>query len=670
MPLPDLTRYLHAPDAPGVDDAELLRRFAEHRDEAAFELLVWRHGGMVLATCHRVLGRSADADDAFQVTFLALARRAGSIRTGAALPGWLHRTARRAAGKVKVADARRAERIRTEVVEPAVEPSLPDDLAPVLDEEIDRLPEKLRRVFVMCHLEGVTNETAAERLGCPKGTVQSRLARAREQLRDRLTRRGVVVPALLVIAVAAPPVATVAAATARAAVCFVAGLNNPELSPQVVTITQEVLRAMRVTQFRAIALVLALMALAGASLAATLVPSANELPPPVPAPDLAVRLAPVPDVAPAAPRALDLKKHGPPDAFDAQFAMGGSVLVVNGWEHENPFMHSVTTVWDAATGQHLHTHRAKRRSDLSAISPDGKRIAVPGDNEFDLDAEEGKAPVQKVFILDAATGKKLVTLEGASGESIRFGPDGKLLAATGLSDLLVWDAATGKRVFTTKAPDEEHMRQCEFLRDGRLVFLTSAGALRVWDPATKKAQAFGQLAPGQPFAPGPDGTVLTTGEERPRLLNVADGKEVRAFGPADEKFVGSAISPDAETVAAITEAGRVVIWSVATGVEWASFKGPAGQPEFTPDGKYIVVTWAEPTPQPRTKLWCAVLTTDGREVRRERGVGRLNFDPAMRSVAVVTKSIPRFPDGVDISTVSVTIHDAATWLAGPAKKND
>src|SRR5262245_63147399 len=122
LSFPQLVQRLRVPDAPGVDDADLLLRFAEQRDEAAFELLVWRHGGMVLATCRRILGRSADADDAFQVTFLTLARRAGSIRTAAALPGWLHPVACRAAGKIKAA-ARRPERTGGELPRQAVEPT-------------------------------------------------------------------------------------------------------------------------------------------------------------------------------------------------------------------------------------------------------------------------------------------------------------------------------------------------------------------------------------------------------------------------------------------------------------------------------------------------------------------------------------------------------------------
>lgn len=192
-PLPDFATALTClaePDASGVSDSELLRRFADARDEAAFELLVWRHGGMVLGTCRRVLGRSADADDAFQATFLALARKAGAVRRGESLPGWLHRVALRAALRLRAAGQHTlAEAIPlTEVAAPA-EP-LPDDTAAVLDEEIGRLPHKLRVAFVLCALEERTDSEAAELLGCPKGTVLSRLARARERLRLRLTRRG------------------------------------------------------------------------------------------------------------------------------------------------------------------------------------------------------------------------------------------------------------------------------------------------------------------------------------------------------------------------------------------------------------------------------------------------------------------------------------------------
>src|SRR5262245_39424411 len=162
-PLSELAAHLNQlADSAGVPDAELLRRFAETRDEAAFELLVWRHGGLVLGTCRRVLGRSADAEDAFQAVFLVLARKAAAVRRGESLGGWLHRVALRVAIKLRAGASRRARVESHPLPESTPAPSapLPDDTAAVLDEEIGQLPDKFRVAFVMCHLQGHTHEEA------------------------------------------------------------------------------------------------------------------------------------------------------------------------------------------------------------------------------------------------------------------------------------------------------------------------------------------------------------------------------------------------------------------------------------------------------------------------------------------------------------------------------
>jgi erythromycin esterase len=210
-PLPDLVgrvrRRLNPSDPAGVPDADLLARWTTARDEAAFECLVWRHGPMVLATCRRVLGPGPDADDAFQATFLTLVRRAGQVRSG--VGGWLHRVAYRVALRVR---ARRRPTAAL-VAEPAAEPAHDadwHDLRPVLDREIDALPERFRAPFVLCYLQGKTNEQAARELGRPVGTILSRLATARQKLRARLTRRGVGLSAAAAV--------TVPASLARAAV--------------------------------------------------------------------------------------------------------------------------------------------------------------------------------------------------------------------------------------------------------------------------------------------------------------------------------------------------------------------------------------------------------------------------------------------------------------------
>ena len=187
-----------------LGDHELVARFAARRREhdeaaeAAFAVLVSRHGPMVLRVCRAVLGDRHEADDAFQATFLVLASRARSIRSGDSVGSWLHGVALRVASRAHARASRRRhhERRRAEMTKDRTEstngsPSLDEDLARVLQEEIGRLPEKFRSAVVLCYLEGLTHEMAAGQLHCPVGTIRSRLATARERLKRRLTRRGV-----------------------------------------------------------------------------------------------------------------------------------------------------------------------------------------------------------------------------------------------------------------------------------------------------------------------------------------------------------------------------------------------------------------------------------------------------------------------------------------------
>jgi RNA polymerase sigma factor (sigma-70 family) len=194
---PTVARRLALAQLPGgLTDAQLLERFLKKHDEAAFELLVWRHGPMVLRVCRRILRDAHGAEDAFQATFLTLACKAGSIGKQEAVSSWLYKVAYRVALRAQAGAAKRATHERPMVdclpargVEPADEAAW-RELGPLLDAEVRRLPEKYRAAFVLCYLEGKTNEEAAKELGCPKGTVLSRLSRARERLRKRLNQRG------------------------------------------------------------------------------------------------------------------------------------------------------------------------------------------------------------------------------------------------------------------------------------------------------------------------------------------------------------------------------------------------------------------------------------------------------------------------------------------------
>src|SRR5438270_3453540 len=226
-------RFIRRVSAAHLADGDLLRRFTIGRDQAAFAELVRRHGPMVLGVCRRVAGDGHDAEDAFQAAFLVLARKAGAVGEPGRLGNWLYGVACRTALRARAAAARRRKREGPLVDVPATDrpcPAEAADLRRVLDEEIARLPDRFRAPVVLCYLEGRTNAEAARLLGCPTGTVLSRLATARAKLRARLTRRGVAlgVAGLTAAALAegAAPAAVSPAlveSTARSAPAFGAG---------------------------------------------------------------------------------------------------------------------------------------------------------------------------------------------------------------------------------------------------------------------------------------------------------------------------------------------------------------------------------------------------------------------------------------------------------------
>ena len=173
----------------GLTEGQLLERFLRRRDEAAFEALVARHGPMVLGVCGRLLRDPADVEDAFQATFLVLVRRAAGLRDGERLGPWLFGVATRVAKRLR-SRRRLAGEFDFEPPAPGEgDPDL-DEIRRVLDEELTRLPEKYRSPLVLCYLEGLTHDQAAERLKWPVGTVRGRMARGRDLLRGRLVRRG------------------------------------------------------------------------------------------------------------------------------------------------------------------------------------------------------------------------------------------------------------------------------------------------------------------------------------------------------------------------------------------------------------------------------------------------------------------------------------------------
>ncbi|AGA29141.1 sigma-70 family RNA polymerase sigma factor [Singulisphaera acidiphila] len=211
QPRPLLRRLLENGTLIGLSDAELVDRYAATRDQETFAFLVTRHAPMVMAVCRGLLGTTADAEDAFQATFLVLLRRIGTFPVGPSLSGWLYRVARRVSRQAHRSEARRRRR------ELAFQPREAErecefersELLSLIRDEIELLPERYRAPIVLCDLGGMSREEAAALLRCPAGTVGGRLARARQRLRDRLVRRGLA-PSLTALA------ATLAADTASA----------------------------------------------------------------------------------------------------------------------------------------------------------------------------------------------------------------------------------------------------------------------------------------------------------------------------------------------------------------------------------------------------------------------------------------------------------------------
>src|SRR5262249_41492925 len=182
----------------GPSDGQLLEGYLSQRDEEALAALVGRYAPMVWGVCRRALGDEHDAEDAFQATFLVLVRKAGSIRPREMVGNWLCGGAYNTALKARATAARRRARERPVPAVPqraVTDRDVWQDVGPVLDQELSRLPHKYRAVVVLCHLEGKTRKEAARQLGVPEGTVASRLATARGMLAKWLTRRGVVLSA-------------------------------------------------------------------------------------------------------------------------------------------------------------------------------------------------------------------------------------------------------------------------------------------------------------------------------------------------------------------------------------------------------------------------------------------------------------------------------------------
>ncbi len=242
-------------------DARLLDQYVRHRDESAFESLVRRHGPMVFGVCRRVLANDQDAEDAFQATFLVLVRKAASIGRPGALGPWLYGVAYRTALEARRARAKRRAKEAMAVARPDAAAESGEDLREVLDRELAALPERYRAAVILCDLQGKERKEAARELGCPEGTVASRLARGRSLLAKRLAPYGLATGALAALSREAVP-AELVSSTVRAAALYGAGAAGA-VSANVLSLTERMVRVMLVAKLRVLAVVVLLIGVVG-----------------------------------------------------------------------------------------------------------------------------------------------------------------------------------------------------------------------------------------------------------------------------------------------------------------------------------------------------------------------------------------------------------------------
>jgi RNA polymerase sigma factor (sigma-70 family) len=271
-----LRRAVLRQDGAGWTDGQLLASFIEQKDEAAFEALVHRHGPMVFGVCRRVVRNHHDAEDAFQATFLVLARKASSVKPRERVANWLHGVALRTAMKAKAMTAKRRGREKqvTEMPEPeAVQQDQWRDLQLLLDQELNGLPENYRLPILFCDLEGKTIKAAAQQLGWPQGTLAGRLARGRKLLAKRLANRGVVLSGGSLAAILSQNAASAGvptslmSSTVKAVTLIAAGqVAVAGVVPvKVAALMEGVMKAMLITKLKTVTAVLLVVAAVGIS---------------------------------------------------------------------------------------------------------------------------------------------------------------------------------------------------------------------------------------------------------------------------------------------------------------------------------------------------------------------------------------------------------------------
>ncbi|HEV3117390.1 MAG TPA: sigma-70 family RNA polymerase sigma factor, partial [Gemmataceae bacterium] len=532
----------------GASDQQLLERFVTSREEGAFTALVNRHGAMVFGVCRRLLRETHDAEDAFQATFLVLARKAAAIHKRESLGSWLHGVAVRVAHGSRRAAGRRSRLERERPAPATVEASdriTWGELRSVLDEELSRLPAQVRSPLVLCYLEGQTQDEAARRLGWSKSTFRRRLERGRALLQSRLARRGVTLSAGLLAPFLCEPAASAAAAkvltasTVKTALLFGAGQSiGPVMTPSG-ALAETVLKSMLLAKGKlAASVMLTLTMLAGVGLWAYHAAAQKRT-----------------GITAPVPASISNRREGKPFQ-DPQVA-------VDQFGDRLP----------AGALARLGTIRLQHGSVAWALTfaPDGRSLASAGHDGV-------------VHIWETASGKELVRIEnerfpGGLGAvfSLSYAPDGKTLAGARINQpVCLWDVATGQEVRQFGGDDWRTNRANWVVVSPNGKTLAYGGgkedpSIRLADVSTGRDLARFERHSGYAVraAYSPDGETLAAAEEQSiHLFEVATGKrrELALTDGAAASVTGLAYSRDGKTLAATSHANKLIrLVDVVTG---------------------------------------------------------------------------------------------------------
>jgi RNA polymerase sigma factor (sigma-70 family) len=691
-----LLAFLRRQCPPPTSDAELLRAYADGHDTDAFRALLERHGPLVLRLCRRRLRDVHAAEDAFQATFLILARSAGTVRRPEALAAWLYGVALRVTRKARIVHARRqrleADAEARQPPDPAAELTA-REMLDALDEELHRLPERYRLPLWLCYWQGLTQDETARRLGWSPGSVKDRLERGRKRLADRLTRRGFSPPALLAAPLAAVALvpgdllartATIAAAPwSKTLPLGVAALAAATVASNVVPATVLVVV---VTGIGLVGLVAnlrtghVLHGLGRISREVAFTPDGKTL-----LANVAVGLR-------IWETATGLERFRRPPELGLELAMSvspdGRQLATATWTDQD------VTLWNLADGSPVRSF--PRRADARnaggvAFSSDGRTLATVQDDGW-------------VQFWDAASGQERRAVHLAATDlagrpdvyyRLHLSSDERRIVALirplhrpGTTQLVAWDAGDGRPVAQQSLPINQ--TDWAWSRDEEVVVVPVYDGVATHDGATlRKRYQIAENSLGATAA-SPTGRLLAA-------RKVADGTDDVSIWDLDTghavgtvpvgKVTHLAIAPDDRTLVTTGADGMLRIWDLATGRERGRREMPTNCTALvlTPDGRRALTAFADSTGlvwelstfpaerlaraagEKQIAAWCSELASDDARKVHE-AVWRLADAPAAIVVPLLSRHLRPSPldaDAVrravaDLNHESFTAREAAT----------